>query len=429
MFYLNPQMLRSRGGFDNFCTAGGSRITLMYYWSYDNLLYVANNNGQLFKCVSGTATPVTGPAENVLSIAAFTDSGGTAKLIIAEDKGAQNHTLHTYDGTTYAAITGTSVPDAEKVLTRFDRVFATGKVAEPDKIFFSEQGDETTWSGAYNEGGWVQVAPGHDGDIIDWIDFEGALYVFKEHAIYRMPGDHPQTWVPQKLMSSDAVIAGTAVDCAKGLLYATSHGVFPVNISSQTESEDLTRQIEQELQAVLSTAKAAFSPELGAYIIVTGATTAYVSNLSNRPDVWTKFTLTPTIYSIYEGNGLYIGASDGKVFLYNHDGYEDNSAAFTVSFKTGDWDLGEKLHRKEIVYLEGAINAKENATATPSLYADGGGTTKTLAPASYATTARNLSRCRFDCETLALGVAYTNLTAPCAFAGAAIHGKLKEAIL
>lgn len=421
MYYLAPTLLRSRGAVNiAYNTASAFPVKKMYYWDYDEKLYIANNNKELFK----NTTAVTGPAENVVDMTSF-GVGSTPKLIVAESLASQGHTLHTYTGSAYATLTGTSVPTAEKVMARYGRLFATKDSAFPSRIYFSDDGDETRWKGAYNEGGWFDVAPGQDGDIVDWLDFEGALYVWKEKAIYRVSGDHPQNFTPLRLMSSDKVVGGTAVDCAKGIVYATQYGVFPVAIASQSKSEDLSRYIEQELQAVLANGAAAYSPELGAYILVTQATTAYVSNQNNRPDVWTKFTLTPTMHSVYQGNGLYFGASDGKVYLYDHDGFKDDSVAFTVSFKTGDWDFGDKVAAKNVRFIEGKLNAKENATATVSFYEDGAAATRAVA---LATTARNLVQLNANCERIALGIVYTSLTGPCLFGGAALRVIGKGAI-
>jgi len=410
MYYQTPSLLRSRGGFDLLHDTGSSNdVTRLYYWDLDSKLYIANDNAELFK----DTTAVAGVAENVTSMVSF-GVGATPTLIVAEEKGAQDHTLHTYDGTTYAKLTGTAVPNAQKVMARADgRLLATCDPDHPSRLYGSDVGAHTIWQGAYGGAFWMDIAPGQDGDIVDWIDYQQALYVWKERAVYRVAGDHPQNYTRQRLYSCETVIPGTIVDVGNGVLYATQSGVFPLNIVQQSEEYDLTRRIETYIQAKLGATRAAFSREMGAYIMTCKDTIIFVSNVANRPDVWTLFSPPTSMSCAYQGPKFYLGSVNGKVYIYDHDDFKDDAAAFTVQLTTGNWDIGDQLKRKNIRFVSGLLNGAENATATIKMHVDGSGAASQTTALTAGT--RNLIECNLSAVELAIDVTYTSLTGPCYF--------------
>jgi len=298
----------------------------------------------------------------------------------------------------------------------------------PHRVGCSAAGDHTTWSGAYGDFGWWDIAPGHDGEIVDWLDYHGRLYIWKERGLYELTGDGPTNVNYRRIGDADKVVAGTAADCGRGVLYATAFGVFPVGSPPQDEAYDLTHNVQASIQSVLSSGQAAYSPELSAYVVVVGTTTVWVSNNANRPDVWTQFTAPAAMSAVYEGNGLWFGATDGKVYKYDHDDYKDGaSTAYTVSFETGEWDLGSKWAKKNVRAVEGVLNGGENATATVSLYKDGEGTavdSTTLTADSY-----NVDRVQFNCRRLKMKIAYTARTGNPYFGGAVVRLKTAGDVL
>lgn len=418
MYYAQPYLLRTRGGIDATYT-GGSDVVCMYYWDFDGQLYRADDTKHLY---ANNNLKATG-AENIVDMCSF-GVGASPLLIVAENETA-NPSLHTWNGAVYAVLAGTSIPRARLVMSRFGRLFGTRSAQYPSRVFWSDVGDATLWLGAFNEGGWLDVAPGQDGVIEDWIDYGGILYIFKEYGVYRMVGDTPATFAAQKLTDTDQVLRGTVHDCGKGVLYSTKYGVFPVGAARQAESYDVTRNIERTFQTfVASKAQAAYSPEMNAYVVVNGSKTVWLANLNNRPDVWTSFSAPTFMSSVYQGNGLWFGGTNGAVYKYDHDGFTDGVTAFSCSFKTGDWNFGDERMEKNIRWLEGYLNATQTATATISLYKDGAGAATAAQPmhlGALATGARPLVEYNFNCKTCALGVVYTALTAPAAFGGAVLQ--------
>lgn len=420
MYYVQPYLLRSRGGIDSTYSGSGD-VTHIYYWDYDSALYFADDAKHLYR--NGTLK-ATG-AQNVTDIVSF-GVGAIPTLYVCENETA-NPSIHTWNGTTYAALTGTDVPRARKLMPRFGRLFATDSAEYPYRVFFSDVGDATVWSGAFGEGGYFDVCPGDGGAFRDWIDYEGILYILRDHGIYRVVGDTPGTFAGNKVTQIDGALANSLSDCGKGLLYTTKYGVFPVGAPRAAEAYDVTRNIGGTFQSFVSggNISACYSPELNAYVVVNGTTTAWVSNLSNRPDVWTSFTLPTAMCAVHQGNGLWFGGVNGSVYLYDHDDFKDGaSTAIACSFKTGDWNFGNERPAKTIRWVEGYLNATQTATATVALYADGAAaatSAQTMHTATLTTGKRPLVEYNFKCKSVALGITYTAMTAPVAFAGAVLQ--------
>ena len=219
---------------------------------------------------------------------------------------------------------------------------------------------------------------------------------------------------------------GTVADCGQGVLYATQYGVWPLGKQVESESYDLARNVDQALMAILANAQAAYSPELGCWVLVNGTTTAWVSNVGHRPDVWTKFTLPQAAKSVYQGNGFWFGGTNGHIYKYDHDDKVDGTAtAIATSLKTGNWNIEEPTRLKNIRYIGGNLNAGENATATVKLYVDGSGTASSTN--AFTAGSRNFAHCNVNCHEVALEVTYTAPTAPCSFAGVSLDVELKGA--
>lgn len=415
LYYARPDLLRSRGGIDATYTGStGDDIQVMYWWDEDSKLYHGDDDAHLYK----NSTAVTGPTTNVVDMVAFGD------LLIVVEVLTASHTLHTYSGSSYAALSGTDVPqNVKRVLVKHGRLFALGD----DYIYWSDAGDATVWTGGFQQGGRLAVAKGQDGHCQDWIDYDGRIYIWKERGVYVLNGDHPSNFTVQKIESCPPVVARGLADVNAGIVFTTTEGIWPVGRKYMGEPHDLTRDVQGTLTPSLASANCAYSPELGCLVLVVGTTTGWLCNVNNRPDVWTQISLPVAMDSVYEGNGLWFGGTDGKVYGYSHTGYEDDSTPFTVSLKTGSFDVGDPLHKKELLYFEGHVNATATATATVGLFADEAGSA-TVSQA-FATTARNIFPCSFNCERVAVQVAYTVLTAPCAFAGFALQGNRKGEIV
>lgn len=410
-YYAGPDLLRARGGIDETYTGSANDVGVMYYWEGDDKLYHADNSGALYK--NGTA--VSGVNSTVKDMVAFED-----KLIVVDGT-----SLYTYDGATYSALTGTDVPSSVKrVMVRHGRLYALGD----DNLYYSDVADETKWSGAWEEGGYLPIAAGQDGVCQDWLEYDRAVYVFKDHGVYVFAGDRSANYTVRKVEPCTDYVPGTVADAIYGVLYTCENGIWPVGRKYGGEPHDLTRYVGGNISSSLSSGNATYSPELGCYVLVDGTTTAWLANVSVRPDVWTRLTLPQAASSVYQGHGLWFGGTNGKVYKYDHDAHLDDTSAYTATLKTGESDLGDPLHKKSIAIVEGPYNAAENATVTLSFYVDDDGSatdTKTVTASALEVETLN-----FNCRRVQVKFAYSSMTGPPQFRGFGLRGRaLKGSIV
>lgn len=415
LYYQRPTLLRSRGSFNLLYSGGaGTNVHVLYKWDRDGKLYHADDAATLY----ANGVSVGSIDGNVTDIESF-GVAGNPKLYVCEEKGARDHTLHVWDTSTYSAVTGTAVPSPTLLMSRDGRLFATGDSDYPSRIFWSSPGDPTVWAGAYEEGGWLDIKPGEDGGIRDWIDFRGALYIFKRGGVYRVSGDQPSSYYVERMGDVVEMQANTVADVHKGVLYITKHSVFPLGTTPVGEVDSLTGSVESDIAPSLEGASAAYSPEMNAYIIVDGSSTAWVSNTANRPDVWTTFSLPCNATCIYNGDTLYVGDDDGDVYQYSHTGYEDDGSPFTVKLKSCNWNMGDELHLKNVRFIEGVFNGTTHGDATVNLYADSAASAD--ATEVFTSDDKFLMRVNLNCGRLAYEVSYSSMDGPCLFGGIALQ--------
>ncbi len=315
MYYQSPSLLRTRGGIELLWSGGGGGyVSVIYWWPHANALMFADTRRHLYR--GGHLVP--GVSRNVTSMVAF-GSSAAPRLIVAEEL-LGTHTLHTYTGAVYAQLVGTNVPTATKLMERGGRVWATCDTANPSRIYWSEVGDHTVWGGPWEEGGFLDIAPGQDGPIMDWMDREGTLWIFKKFGIYRLLGYDASSYIVDRVQTVDTVIPNTIVDCMSGVLYASDWGVRALGTprGGPLDSPDLTRNVQTDIRISLPNSRCAFSPELGCYLVATNSRTVWAANLANRPDVWTRLHFHARMTSVYQGGALYFGDDDCNLYRYNH---------------------------------------------------------------------------------------------------------------
>ena len=324
-------------------------------------------------------------------------------------------------------------PKAKGVLTRGGRVWGI----DDDTLYWSAAGDETNWGGYYGEGGEQPIAPGEYGDLRDILDYQGVLYLFKDWAIFAVFGTDTENLIIEKVIEIDGYRPYSAAICPGGVAYATRSGVYPLGKltaemakwTTCIETEARTMLQGQDFPYVILATSAAYSREMDAYLIwsVNTGTTVWASNQTNRPDVWTKLVFPTSPHVIYQAGlgNFYYGDEDGYVYKYVHTDFKDfessaplTPTAFTVSFKTGDWDMGDALHYKITDYVEGAFDPRAKATATVKFYENGSGTPSLTQ--SLVANARPVFSFPATFETLAVEIIYTALTGPCMYGGLSI---------
>jgi len=299
-------------------------------------------------------------------------------------------------------------------MVRFGRLFATADANQPSRIYFSDVGDATVWSGAFDQGGWFDVAPGEDGEILEWIEFRGVLYVFKTYGLYRILGDLPSSFTVQRVEDLKDFLPGTVADVRQGVMYGTRDGIYVLGQARHDEVFKVSETIDTDMRRALDiseTCRATYSTELNAYLLTTNnpdylapaghSGRIWVSNLNVRPDVWGVFDPGFPIENIYQGPLLY-AASATEVYEYVHTGRGGNP-----KFKTGYWDFGDQARLKHIQYIQGAINARDNCTVTVTPFYRTEEVDSHAAEFTIGINERNLLRLNKNCESMAIQVEYS----------------------
>ena len=411
MFYPSPILLQGRGDFDALAGAANSAGDLVYYWDFEDALYHRHRtNNELYR--DGVlATATHGQPLDMVSFGI----GATPLLYIAEEL-VGGHTLHTWDGAVYANLAGANIPNVTRLMVRFSRLFGMGEAANPSRIYFSDVGDATVWAGAFDQGGYLDIAPGEDGDNLDWIEFRGILYVFKTHGLYRVLGDLPSTFRIERVGNLHDFLPGTVADVRQGIMYATRHGVYVLGQARVDEVHKVTGSIDQDFRRILRGANVysgVYSPETNAYLLATDVAPIgvpgriWVSNLNVRPDVWSIWHPNNITTTLYQGPNLYAVAA-GIMYQYEHE-----DAGGSPKFKTGYWDFGDKVPLKHVQYIQGQINARDNTRCTVTPFYRRGGHNTILQPVESSATSynldpgeRNLIRVNKNCELLSIQVEY-----------------------
>jgi len=418
MYYPAKGVLRSRGGVTTqYSPSGAGSVQVMYYWPKTGSLYWADNSGHLYE----DGTEITGVQENVVDIEAFGLSDSAQKLYITEEKGSQDHTLHTYDGSSYSKLTGTSVPNVTHLMTRFTQLWGFGDADYPHRVYYSAYGDPTNWSDTWGESGHYDITPARGGDLKGWVEYEGNLFVIKEHATFVLSGQTDANFQVHHVGDMHNIQPDSIADVIQGVLFATDDGVYPLGRHYQGEPQNLALGVQGNITDDLSGSQAIYSQWLGAYLLCSGNSTVWVSNASVRPDIWTQFDMgSNSITAVYEADNLYFGTDDGKILKYDHTQTNDNGAAFDVGFKTGFWHLGSHEIQSELSWMEGRFDMQDSATVTIEMLQDDD-ENDVVYPGGWTIDADEMpaKKLSFECRSLALDVTYEDLTGPAYYSGVA----------
>ena len=485
LYYTSPEQLRTRGDFSHVKSAASGDISTMLYWPHDDTIYgwddvtdaiafnddpdtdpvmVLAKSGGLYTSDGSTQSSISKPTDTIqgaqfqgtgtddLSTSGsysgdesrqyvvqitkedspdqfrWSDDGGDTWNSEVDITGTAQTlsngvevTFGSTDGHTnrdlwyFYAYTYPDVPNGTGLLNRWGRLWTY----DDDYVYWSAPLDYTKWGGLTREGGYLGIAPGHFGSIVAWMEIETSLFIWKEHALFELSGDNVQNMVLRKTAELDKALPNTVADCRKGIAYATSQGVFPLG-KPPAGDVSWTERVDNAI-TLGSDSHAAYAPEVSAYIIVNGSSTAWMSNQHNRPDVWTKWELPWNATDVYMGGGtLYFGTSSGDIYKYDDLGACSEKAYFT----TGDWDGGDVARRKGIQFIEGAFNAQANAIANVNVYTDGNNT-----PAKREAIHANdhpVFPFRASVRTIGIKVEYSNITGPERCTGWSLRGELEK---
>ncbi len=96
-----------------------------------------------------------------------------------------------YDGTTWAALGGSSPATARVLCAHGNRLFATA-TAVPSRLYWSKLNAPTDWAGT-TDAGFLDVNPNDGGVILNLLSSNQELLILKENRTYRLQGIGPAT--------------------------------------------------------------------------------------------------------------------------------------------------------------------------------------------------------------------------------------------
>lgn len=421
MYYPQKNFLRSRSGFTTFCeNVNAGEVTLMFFWSSEKKLVWADDLGNLFvenDIISGVDNQVT-------DITEFTDSSGNNILYVAEEKGSKDHTLHTWDGSSYSQLTGTDVPTAEKVTVRFSQLWATKDPTDPHRIFWSDYNDATTWTSDSGGSGHVDISKGYHGEIVDWLPYRENFFVVKENGVYDLLGQKPSNFRRVLIGGMRGIQPNTITDAVAGVLVVTDHGIFPVARRFAGEPQDLTNMVSSDIESHLVGCQADYSEHLGCFLLCNGSGSVWVSSTNVRPDVWTRFEFdNEQISCVFEGDNLYFGTTDGKILEYNTSSWDDNGTHYDVILKTNLWNLGTNRVIKKIDYIEGSWCAGPGNDANITVYKDEADNEVKPGGWHFGEDDVQILNTNIEALNLSVQVEYLNKSDIAYFGGIAVHTK------
>lgn len=422
IYYKHRNMLKSRAGFEELYSVsvtGG--IQHIYAVPSRDELYWSDGDGNLWR----DGTPISGVTNKVTDMVSYSITDESIKIYVAEEKGSQGHTLHVYDPSTdnYSQLTGDDVPDATKLMVRFSQLWATGEEANPSRIYWSSYGDPSVWVETYSGGGHATIAPGYYGDIIDWIEWDGTLYVAKEQGWYALSGNNPRNFRTGALGKHPDIIPNTTSDVVKGVMFCTGSGVYPLGRQSVSGAQNLTSFVESDIQDALgNNTQGEFAHQIGCYVVSNGTDSLWVSSVFASPDIWTRFTLPYNITSLHDGTKLYLGTDDGRILAYDPDRWTDPDGKYDVEIQSGFWNLGTSVLKSRVEYIEGPMSATDNCDLNIGIYKDGHAERPIMGGGWHISSGElQAKKLNFEARSVSIKLSYEDLSGPAYFRGVALH--------
>lgn len=246
-FIINPQgRLSKRWAFskiDSFSASNWS-IRSLYVWRHSNdnvFMHVLVDTGSVSR-VYYTSTPIGSPPHSWTLATPNLGSGvGTytdwfpfnSKLIItAAIEAGTRDSVRAHNPSGSSLTTLTTAPVGARFVCGYKNYLfvannGTSSGKFPSRLWFSNLGDETTWSA--ND--YIDIEP-YDGDIITGLAvFKDALWIFKNSSIFVLAGDSPSNFIVQRVTSGIGCVnlAHATIKVAEERMFFLSWaGVFEI---------------------------------------------------------------------------------------------------------------------------------------------------------------------------------------------------------
>ena len=268
-------------------------------------------------------------------------------------------TVMKYDGVLVDNIT--AAPLGKYVKAHKNRLFIAGVAAYPNRLYFSDLGDETT----YPVDNFIDIRT-NDGDWITGLAVQGDNLVnFKNNSIYTLYGSDPDDFVLRNLYVSRGAISQRAITNWQNILiFASRDGVYVFDGSIIT-------LISEPIETEYGLLNSSNSGRAAATIYKDCCWLSYPIGSNNYNSKVVVFDLLRKAWTIYDGikasvfsnwegpgdNGnLYAGDStDGFVWRQDSGGL-DGASAIATEYITKAYDLGiaerEKTFRRLYLFWQ-----------------------------------------------------------------------------
>lgn len=303
--------------------------------SFQEMLSVANST--LYKGNDGTGVWTSIAGITVNDHMDFTTWEDICYMFNGTDK-------KQYDGTTLSNIAG-SPPAARYAILHKDRLYVAGIDAEPNRLYFCDTNDATTW----NASDFIRI-DSDDGDKITGLSvLLGAIIIFKQNSIFVLQGTDSTTFNLKRMVNYTGCIAPrTIASYGNWIYYVGNDGIYRFN---GNQSQQISGFIKPDADAMDKT-------YIENAVSVISDNKYWVSHTTNGDTTnktvlvfdiisssWTKFTgleiaslaiwnSSPDNWEIYGGSS----AADGFVYKMN-DGTDDLGNDISCSFESKNFDI------------------------------------------------------------------------------------------
>lgn len=164
--------------------------------------YYQADGTKKFLCIEGSTLYEGNDGAGTWASVGSVTGTGKAKFATWQDKVYfvnQNGLVRNYDGTTLGPV-ASSPTTCKYILFRGDRLYAAGDNSKPNRLYFTDTGDPTTWTTGTN---YIDIRD-DDGDVITGLAvIQDTLVIYKRNSIWLLYGNDAASF--QLQMSSNLV--------------------------------------------------------------------------------------------------------------------------------------------------------------------------------------------------------------------------------
>ena len=344
---------KTRDGFDNIASSVGAAVIttgIKYYapTSGSRYLVAVFSDDKIRKMdyavgggLDGTWDDITGvlsfnaTANNLASFAVGQD------ILLIED-GINTTAPYSWAGTGNAAALSGSPPNATVIAFHKNMAFAAGSSTNPSVLYFSDVGNVENWTTGLS--GNVSIETNDGTRIRALVPGFDALYIFKDHSIWRLTGSDKDTFEVQRMIPDVGVLSPNAISLIGNEMFFVSDQGDVYIYDGATSLRIISTKIDGSLEdinfsRIPYSSTVIFNSDLWfSYANSSSSTNNTVLVYDTFNEAWTRFSgINANAFTVAEdGIGedfLFFGDYGGNVLIYP-DGTDDNGTAIQAYYVT-----------------------------------------------------------------------------------------------